>query len=114
MPEEIAVSITSEPVGARVVRERDGADLGVTPLKESWPVGTGVEKLRVEAEGFLPQHFIVPLDRGVELKFTLTKAPPAVEHKKRHGSSSRAAPSQEPSRAPRTPKVAPPPEPVPL
>ncbi len=120
-PKEISIGIASEPTGARVVRERDGADIGVTPLKESWPIGTGIEKVRIEADGFLPEHFIVPLDRGVDLRFTLTKIPSVVEHKKSHGLSRAATAKQsaKPSSdapvtdAPTTPKLAPR-EPVPL
>ena len=69
----IAVSIASEPAGARVVRERDGADIGVTPFKESWLAGTGVEKMRLELDGYRPEVLVVPLDRGVALEFALTK-----------------------------------------
>jgi serine/threonine protein kinase len=69
----IAVSIASEPAGARVVRERDGADIGVTPFKESWPAAKGVEKMRLELDGYRPEVLVVPLDRGVALEFALTK-----------------------------------------
>jgi hypothetical protein len=116
-PKEFSIGITSEPIGARIVRERDGADIGVTPLRESWPVGTGVEKLRIEAEGFLPENFIVPLDRGVDLRFTLTRIPIAVEHKESHGGTARPPQSTLSSRSPATPpipKVLRRPEPVPL
>jgi serine/threonine-protein kinase len=72
-PASIAVSITSTPSGARLVRESDGANLGVTPFKETWPKGAGTEKMRLELDGFRPEPFAVPLERGVELTFPLTK-----------------------------------------
>jgi serine/threonine-protein kinase len=78
---KIAVSIASQPAGARVVRERDGADIGVTPFEESWPAGTGVEKIHLELEGYQPESLVVPLDRGVALKFALTKVARETEKK---------------------------------
>jgi serine/threonine protein kinase len=118
-PKQISVGIKSDPLGARVVRERDGADIGVTPFKESWPVSAGVEKLRIEMDGFVPEPFVVPLDRGVDLAFALKKVPtPAPHRKKAHESSGatagpRGAPRPAAS-APLTSKPTPRPEPVPL
>jgi hypothetical protein len=65
------------PPGARLVRERDDADLGVTPFKESWRVGPGIERVRIELDGYRAETFAVPLDRGVDLTFTLKKLPRA-------------------------------------
>jgi serine/threonine protein kinase len=106
-PKGISVGITSDPSGARVVRERDGADIGVTPFKESWPVSAGVEKLRIELDGFKPEPFVVPLDRGVDLAFALRQIPSLAPHRKKtHEPPGASSPS--------TPKAAPRPEPVPL
>ena len=97
----IAVSIASEPAGARVVRERDGADIGVTPFKEAWPARTGVEKVRVELDGYQPKELVVPLDRGVALEFALTKVERDAEKKtkasrKMHSPREAHAPPTEP------------------
>ena len=47
------------------MRERDDADIGATPFKESWRVGPGIERVRLELEGYRAETFAVPLDRGV-------------------------------------------------
>ena len=121
-PKVISVGITSDPAGARVVRENDGADIGVTPFRESWPARVGVEKLRIELEGFTPEPFVVPLDRGVDLAFGLKKIPASPPHRNR-SHSRRLAPSLAPSGTarpsapevvPHRPKAVPSSEPVPL
>jgi hypothetical protein len=71
------------PHGAQVIRESDGADIGVTPFKESWPTGTGIEKLRIELDGFVPVPIVVPLDRGVDLSFALKKIQVQSNHPKK-------------------------------
>jgi serine/threonine-protein kinase len=71
---KVTAVIVSEPAGARVVREKDGAVIGMTPFRESWPSGDGVRKLRLELDGYRPEAVVVPLDRGVELSFTLRRA----------------------------------------
>jgi eukaryotic-like serine/threonine-protein kinase len=121
--EKVDVSITSEPRGARVVRERDGAAIGVTPFKESWPAGGGVEKLVLELDGYRDERFGVPLDRGVALTFALTKTEaPAAHKKKGHDSGAHPAPPARSHDAPAVPPAAEPPamkaspkkEPIPL
>jgi serine/threonine protein kinase len=98
----IAVSLTSEPAGARVIRDRDDAVIGVTPLKESWPVATGVEKLRLELDGYQPENVIVPLDRGVGLSIALRRiAAPPTHRRPASSHPASAAP------APTPPHVAP-------
>jgi serine/threonine protein kinase len=69
----IAVGISSEPPGARIVREGDGADVGVTPLRASWPAGDGVERLGVELPGYRRAPLVVPRDRDVSLQLHLEK-----------------------------------------
>jgi eukaryotic-like serine/threonine-protein kinase len=77
-PPTITARISSQPAGARVIRERDGAVLGITPLRETWPKEDGTEKLRLELDGHHPEKIAVPLDRGVNLSLALKKvAPPA-------------------------------------
>jgi serine/threonine-protein kinase len=117
-PKKISVAITSDPSGARVVRERDGADIGVTPFKESWPLNEGVEKLRIEMDGFKAERFVVPLDRGVDLSFGLTKITTPSPHKRKvhEGVNGAATPSTPgaPRHAPVVPNPTPRPEPIPL
>ena len=111
---KIAVKLTSDPVGARVVRERDGALIGVTPLEESWPSSSGSEKLRLEKDGYRLESVIVPLDLGVDLAFPLKPVPAPPAH--RHGSSAHAASasSAKPSMQPPPPAPAPTPAPPPM
>src|SRR6185503_1746938 len=52
----------------------DGAVIGMTPFRETWPNGDGVSKLRLELDGYRTESVSVPLDRGVDLSFTLRKA----------------------------------------
>jgi serine/threonine-protein kinase len=113
----IAVSIASKPAGARVVRERDGADIGVTPFKESWPPGTGVEKMHLELDGYRSEPLVVPLDRGVALEVALTKVERAAADEANAKTSAKKAPKA-PKKThaphPSAPSPAAPPEPVPL
>ena len=51
-PATVTAAIVSEPSGARVVREKDGAVIGMTPFRETWPSGGGVLKLRLELDGY--------------------------------------------------------------
>ena len=43
-PPSVTAAIVSDPPGARVVREKDGAVIGMTPFRESWPSGDGVQQ----------------------------------------------------------------------
>jgi len=76
-PTEVAPTITarigSQPAGARVVRQRDGAVMGVTPFQETWPKQDGTEDLRLQLPGYEPEAIAVPLDRDVHLSLTLRK-----------------------------------------
>jgi eukaryotic-like serine/threonine-protein kinase len=107
----VTAAIVSTPPGARVVREKDGAVIGMTPFRETWPSGDGVKQLRLELDGFRPEPVVVPLDRGVDLSFTLRKIAQPEPHKHKHtpapppGAKGPAAP------APKLPSKT---EPVPL
>ncbi len=72
-PATVTAALVSEPSGARVVREKDGAIIGMTPFRETWPSGGGVLKLRLELDGYRTESVAVPLDRGVDLAFTMHK-----------------------------------------
>ena len=72
-PATVTAALVSEPSGARVVREKDGAVIGMTPFRETWPSGGGVLKLRLELDGYRTESVAVPLDRGVDLAFTMHK-----------------------------------------
>jgi hypothetical protein len=39
------------------VREKDGAVIGMTPFRETWPSGDGVKQLRLELDGFDPSRW---------------------------------------------------------
>jgi serine/threonine-protein kinase len=82
-PATISINIKSTPPGARLVRERDGANIGATPFSETWNKDRGTEKLRLELEGYRSEPIAVPLERGVELSFTLTPLPAAPAHKQK-------------------------------
>jgi serine/threonine protein kinase len=87
-PRMIAVGITSEPSGARVVRQSDGADVGVTPVRASWPAAEGVERLDLELPGYRKEPLAVPRDRDVNLLLRLQRlAPPPPEHKPRRANA---------------------------
>jgi serine/threonine-protein kinase len=103
-PTTIDVHIESAPAAARVVRERDGAVLGQTPFREAWPVGTGVERLRLELDGHRPESVVVPLAQGLETRVPLVKEPEPAPHK----------PKVHPPPKATTPKPAKPREPVPI
>jgi len=119
-PATVTAAIVSDPPGARVVREKDGAVIGMTPFRETWPSGDGVRKLRLELDGYRTEAVAVPLDRGVDLSFALRKVAQAEPRKHKdttHGPASKvphapAAPAAAPKPAP-TPKPAKS-EPVPL
>jgi len=120
-PAKVTAAIVSDPPGARVVREKDGAVIGMTPFRETWPSGDGVRKLRLELDGYRSESVAVPLDRGVDLSFSMhkvaqaeprkhrdkeTKHPPATHApaSKGPGAPAAPAPAAKPSRS----------EPVPL
>jgi serine/threonine-protein kinase len=70
-PASIRVSISSEPAGARLMRERDGQTLGTTPFSDNWPETEGEERLRLELDGFESETIVVPLHRGTDLQLAL-------------------------------------------
>jgi serine/threonine protein kinase len=122
-PGTVTAAIASEPAGARVVREKDGAVIGMTPFHETWPAGNGVTRLRLELDGYRPEAVVVPHDRGVDLSFTLHKQTPAeAPHKHHEGKHTSpplpAGPPPKPAEPPKPveppPKPAPKSEPVPL
>jgi len=114
-PATVTAALVSEPSGARVVREKDGAIIGMTPFRETWPSGGGVLKLRLELAGYRTESVAVPLDRGVDLSFTMQKAATAdaPKHKdaKHTPAHAPAAKTPRPSLAPRPAAKS---EPVPL
>jgi eukaryotic-like serine/threonine-protein kinase len=73
----VEIQIQSGPTDARVLRERDGEEVGTTPLKLTLPRGTGSEVWIVEKRGFVSQRILVPLDRGLVEKVQLMKQRPA-------------------------------------
>jgi tRNA A-37 threonylcarbamoyl transferase component Bud32 len=126
VPATVKASIVTDPPGARVVRQRDGAVIGMTPFREEWPRSTGIEAIRLELNGYRPESMVVPLDRGVDLLFSLRKATPApnaeaerLQRDRPRGSkrspAARPSPPKPATPAPAAaPKPAPKAEPVPL
>ena len=117
-PASVKAAIVSDPPGARVVREKDGAVIGMTPFGETWPSGDGVQKLRLELDGYRSETVVVPLDRGVDLSFALRKAAQPEPHKHKDAKHGPARPPAAkvpgPPAPPPAPKPAPRSEPVPL
>ena len=112
----MTAAIVSDPPGARVVREKDGAVIGMTPFRETWPSGDGVTKLRLELDGYRTETVVVPLDRGVDLSFALRKVAPPEPHKHKETKQAPAAKVSPAAPRPRAPALKSPPgsEPVPL
>jgi hypothetical protein len=120
-PKVVSVAIDSTPSEARLVRVRDGAVLGKTPFRETWPQAAGTEKLRLERDGYRPESVVVPLDLGLTFTVSLSKLaepattaatePPARGNKlaKHH----RLAPTEPPGGAAPQPQPARPASPVP-
>jgi len=109
----VTAAIVSVPPNARVVREKDGAVIGMTPFRESWPSGEGVTKLRLELDGYQPEAVVVPLDRGVDLSFALRRieqAEPPRHKDAKHAPGTKATPKPAHAR----PRPDPTSEPVPL
>jgi serine/threonine-protein kinase len=115
-PATVTAAITSEPPGARVVREKDGAVIGMTPFHETWPAGDGVTKLRLELDGYRSEAVVVPHDLGVNLSFTLHKQAPGEPPHKHHDAkhTTPPKPAEPPVKPAEPPKPAPKSEPVPL
>jgi len=121
-PAKVTAALATTPAGARVVRESDGATLGMTPYRGTWPAGPGIVKLRIELDGYQPKPIVVPLDRGVDLQFALAKLASTAEPRKskdkdvkRKSGHAPAAPKAGTPTAPATPAPAPKyKEPVPL
>jgi eukaryotic-like serine/threonine-protein kinase len=122
---KVTAAIASNPPGARVIRDKDGAVIGTTPFRETWPGGEGVTKLRLELEGYRSEAVAVPLDRGVDLSFALRKeAQPPEPRRHKDAKEPKRAPARAPaakvpaapasSPAPAAPKPPPRSEPVPL
>jgi serine/threonine protein kinase len=74
-PARIRVGVVTRPAGARIIRQRDGAALALTPAELSWPTGDGVESLQLELAGHRTATVAVPLDRGSEVNVRLEPEP---------------------------------------
>ncbi len=114
----VTTGLRSQPGGARIVRETDGAVIGVTPFRATWPSAAGVHKLRVELDGYRPETIVVPLDRGVDIAVALKRIsrpePPKTKTKLRAGHPPTDAPPTPPGPSAPAPKAPAKLEPVPL
>jgi hypothetical protein len=102
----ISVEIVTSPPGVRVVRERDGEVLGVTPVRQPWPRGEGAEALRLERDGYRSKRVNAPLDRDSNLTLDLERIDNAARAK--------PAPRRRPPEKPAAPSSPPPKPPEPL
>jgi serine/threonine-protein kinase len=93
-PAKVTAAIVSDPPGARVVREKDGAVIGMTPFRETWPSGDGVRKLRLELDGYRTEAVAAPArSQASILSFALRKSPSrtAQAHKTRRADRCRGS-----------------------
>jgi serine/threonine-protein kinase len=74
LPDRIAVALTSEPSGARVVDVSTGDELGTTPFDISMPGSKTEMRLRLEKEGYQAQILLFTPDQDVEHAVQLRKA----------------------------------------
>ena len=74
------MEIVTNPAGARVIRERDGEPLGLTPINQPWPRAPGSEPLLLERDGYRRERLIAPLDRDLHVTLDLKKVAAPVVH----------------------------------
>ena len=67
-------SLTSQPSGAMVIRQRDGQILGVTPLTLNNPAGEGQEAVRIVLQGYAEESVQLDLATDFEQRFELRKS----------------------------------------
>jgi eukaryotic-like serine/threonine-protein kinase len=65
-PTAVQVMLGSRPSAARVVRTADGALLGVTPWKQSFPAGADPLEVRIEKPGFRPVVRLLTFDEDLQ------------------------------------------------
>jgi serine/threonine-protein kinase len=80
-PAAVKIEVASTPPGASVVRADDGAFLGRTPYRGSFPKGTKELTLIVRSEGFEDQRVVVPLLEDGKAEVALKASPKPVEPK---------------------------------
>jgi serine/threonine-protein kinase len=71
----VKIEVTSAPAGASVVRAEDGAFLGRTPYRASFPKSSKELTLVVRKEGFQEQRLVVPLLEDGKSEVTLEAVP---------------------------------------
>lgn len=69
--------LTSQPSGAQVVRTRDGAVLGQTPLRHSQEAGVGSETLVLQLAGYEPAILTLDRDSHGQVERILKRLPSA-------------------------------------
>jgi hypothetical protein len=73
------VMLTSRPSGARVIDAESGERLGTTPYQRLQPSSDGIQRWRVEKDGYHSQEIEVPLAVDLERQVTLTVRGAAME-----------------------------------
>jgi len=67
-------SVSSQPGGAMVIRQRDGNILGVTPLTLNNPASEGSESLRIVLQGYAEESVKIDLSQDFDQSFELRKS----------------------------------------
>ena len=70
---QIVWQLRSNPSGAQVVRTKDGALLGQTPLRHSQAAQTGSESLLLQLSGYQPATVVLDRDSNGQVELTLSK-----------------------------------------
>ena len=85
--ETIEIEIVSTPSGAEVVRTRDGAVLGTTPLTLPFARGDTSEDFELRLAGYVSQAQSVKLDRGSRISTVLVAEAKPAEPVEKHSRS---------------------------
>ena len=72
-PRAVQVQVSSTPLGASVVRVRDGQLLGITPLTLKNQAAAGSEQLRVVLPGYAEEVLTIDLDKDFEQQLELRR-----------------------------------------
>ena len=84
-PKQVTLRVESDPAGARVVNEPDGAVLGLTPLVLKRPPGAALN-VRLEKDGYGASKRAIPTDSDLTIELTLEPKAKPRPHRP-HGNS---------------------------
>jgi hypothetical protein len=89
-PDTVRINFGSDPDGATVTRERDGTELGSTPLSVEIPYGNSPERFVLRKPGFDTKTLVVVPNLPVPLFASLTATPKGPAEEMARGSLDRA------------------------